>query len=248
MASHSNYSTANHQKRADIYKQRRNLNKNMDNMTKSDKLMTGIGLWTSFYRLFPHIFVREYLGINLKVFQMIILYMFMHQNYSMYLASRGQGKTFLTSIFIICRSILFPETKIIIAAGNVKQSIEVIEKIQDMMGNSPNLAREIEDIKTSPNNAGIIFRNGSRVSVVASNDGARGKRANLVIVDEFRMVKALTTYLEIGMKKYSVNFGKSKWINCWHYKTDLAIMLMRDKLGVINLIESGVPKPFLSSF
>lgn len=97
-------------------------------------------------------------------------------------------KTFLTSIYICVRAILYPGTKIIIAAGNIKQSIEVIEKIQDLMGNSPNLAREIDDLKTSPNNAGISFRNGSWVKVVASNQGARGKRANLIIVDEFRMV------------------------------------------------------------
>ena len=83
---------------------------------------------------------------------------------------------------------MYPETKIIIAAGNIKQAIEVIEKIQDMMGNSPNLAREIEDLKTSPNNAGVSFRNGSWIKVVASNQGARGKRANMIIVDEFRMV------------------------------------------------------------
>lgn len=86
------------------------------------------------------------------------------------------------------RAVLFPETKIVIAAGNLKQAIEVIGKIQDLMGNSPNLAREIEDIKTSPNNAGVYFRNGSTIRVAASNDGARGLRANLIIVDEFRIV------------------------------------------------------------
>jgi len=56
------------------------------------------------------------------------------------------------------------------------------------MGNSPNLAREIDDIKTSPNNAGIYWKNGSTIRVAASNDGARGLRANLIIVDEFRIV------------------------------------------------------------
>ena len=189
MATHSNYNKYNQQKKSDIFSQRRNLNKNMENATKSEKLMNGIGLWTSYYRLFPHLFVRDYLGINLKVFQMILLYMMNSMHYLMYLASRGQGKTFITSIYICVRAMLYPGTKIIIAAGNIKQSIEVIEKIQDLMGDSPNLAREIDDLKTSPNNAGISFRNGSWVKVVASNQGARGKRAHLIIVDEFRMVE-----------------------------------------------------------
>lgn len=49
------------------------------------------------------------------------------------------------------------------------------------MGNSPNLAREIDDLKTSPNNAGISFRNGSWVKVVASNQGARGKNKKIIL-------------------------------------------------------------------
>ena len=87
----------------------------------------------------------------------------------------------MTSIYICVRAILYPGTKIIIAAGNIKQSIEVIEKIQELMGNSPNLAREIDDLKTSPNNAGISFLNGCWVKVVASNQGARGKNKKIIL-------------------------------------------------------------------
>lgn len=178
-----NYNKDNQRKKNDLFSQRRNLNKNMDNMTKSNKLMNGIGIWCSYYRLFPHIFVREYLGINLRVFQQILIYFMMHFNYFMYLASRGQGKTFLTSIFCVTRCILFPTSKVIIASGNLRQAIEVIEKIDDMRKNSPNLAREIDDLKTNTQSAGISFKNGSWIKVVASNDGARSKRANLIIVD-----------------------------------------------------------------
>ena len=202
MASHSNFNKGNQQKKSDIFKQRRNLNKNMDNSTKSEKLMSGIGLWTSYYRLFPHIFVKEYIGINLKVFQMILIYFMMHFNYFMYIASRGQGKSFLTAIFCCTRAILFPESKIILSAGNIKQSIEVIEKIQDMMGNSPNLAREIEDLKVNPQTAGINFRNGSWIKVVASNQGSRSKRANVVVIDEFRMVKYIDPIISNGYSKF----------------------------------------------
>lgn len=188
MASHSNFNKDNHAKKHDIFSRRRNLNKSMDNATKSEKLMNGIGLWTSYYRLFPHLFVRDYLGINLKVFQMILLYFMNVQNYFMYLASRGQGKTFLSSLFIITRCVLYPGTKVVIAAGNLKQAIEVVEKIQDLTRSSSNLAREINDIKTNPNNAGVTFKCGSTLRIVASNQGSRGKRSNLILVDEFRMV------------------------------------------------------------
>lgn len=59
--------------------------------TKSEKLMDGIGIWASFYRANPQRFVTDYLGINLKLFQEILIYMMIHNHYFMYLASRGQG-------------------------------------------------------------------------------------------------------------------------------------------------------------
>lgn len=91
MATYSNYNKDNQQKKYDIFSQRRNLNKSMENATKSEKLMNGVGLWTSYYRLFPHLFVRDYLGIHLKVFQMILIYFMQHNVYFLYIASRGQG-------------------------------------------------------------------------------------------------------------------------------------------------------------
>ena len=168
-----------------VFKKDRNFN---TKKIKSDRLMDGIGIWASFYRSNPHRFVKEYLGITLKMFQCILIYMMMHNHYFMYLASRGQGKTFLTSIFCCVRAILFPQTKIVIASGTKGQAREVIEKIDDMRKTSPNLAREISDLRTSTNDARVEFHNGSWIKIVASNDGARSKRANLLIVDEFRMV------------------------------------------------------------
>src|SRR5690606_1440920 len=153
-----------------------------------ERLMNGIALWASYYRYFPHIFVEEYFGIRLKLFQKILLYFMMHYNYFMYLAARGQGKTWLTAIFCCVRAILFPSSKIIIASGVKSQAREVIEKIDDLRKESPNLAREISDLNTSINDAKVEFHNGSWIKIVASNDSARSRRANVLVVDEFRMV------------------------------------------------------------
>lgn len=97
-------------------------------------------------------------------------------------------KTWLTAIYCVVRSVLWPETKIVIASGTKSQAREVIEKIDDLRKSSPNLAREISDLSTSSNDPKVDFHNGSWIKVVASNDNARSKRANLLIVDEFRMV------------------------------------------------------------
>lgn len=168
-----------------IFKKNRNFRKSIN---KSDRLMEGIGIWCSFYRHNPHRFVKDYLGINLKLFQVILLYAMNFNHYFMYLASRGQGKSFLSAIYCLVRAILYPETKIIVASGTKGQAREIIEKIDDMRKNSPNLEREISDIKTGSNDPKVEFHNGSWIKVVAANDNARSKRANLILVDEFRMV------------------------------------------------------------
>lgn len=56
------------------------------------------------------------------------------------------------------------------------------------MPDSPNLRNEIEEIQVNQYNSVVRFRNGSRIVVVASNDGARGERSNVLVVDEFRLV------------------------------------------------------------
>jgi hypothetical protein len=230
MTSHNNYQVDRNKshKGINIFKKNRNFNRK----SKSERLMDGIGLWASYYRSNPHRFVKEYLGMTLKLFQCILIYMMMHNHYFMYLASRGQGKTWLTAVFCCVRAILFPGTKIVIASGTKGQSREVIEKIDDMRKESVNLQREISDLKTSTNDARVEFHNGSWIKIVASNDGARSKRANLLIVDEFRMVdfeiiskvlrKFLTAprspkYLEKEEYKHMKERNKEIYLSsCWY--------------------------------
>jgi phage terminase large subunit-like protein len=96
----------------------------------------------------------------------------------MYIASRGQGKSYLTAIFATVRCILYPETQICVAAKNRSQSINVLEKITTLlMPNSANLRNEIENYNTKGQDAYISFKNGSRIKVVTANDGARSNRS-----------------------------------------------------------------------
>lgn len=97
----------------------------------------------------------------------------------------------MTSVFCCVRAILYPGTKICIAAGNRGQSIVILEYIRDkLMSNSPELRAEIKDgpIVTAAN-AYVTFHNGSTIKVVTASDSARSNRATLLVVDEFRMVR-----------------------------------------------------------
>ena len=58
---------------------------------KSNRIMEGVAVWTGFYRCNPHRFAEDFLNLRLKLFQKILLYAMMINNYMIYLAARGQG-------------------------------------------------------------------------------------------------------------------------------------------------------------
>lgn len=159
--------------------------------SKADRIMNGVNIWCSFYRANPHRLAKDYLGVELKIFQQILIFMMNISNYFMYIAARGQGKSFLIAVFCCIRCILYPGTQICVASKTRSQGIEVLEKIITiLMPNSSNLRLEINEKETTINqaNACIVFKNSSRIKCVVSNDNARHNRANCIIIDEFRMV------------------------------------------------------------
>lgn len=142
-----------------------------------------------FYRNNPHRFAKDFLLLDLKLFQEILLFMMFKMDYVMYLASRGQGKSFLCSIFCTIRCILFPGTRICVASGKRGQAQEIIDKIIDILiPKSPYLRNEILKYNKGGLDYSITFKNGSKIVVVTAGESGRHNRANILIVDEFRMV------------------------------------------------------------
>lgn len=60
--------------------------------------------------------------------------------------------------------------------------------MKELVPNSPLLQSEIKKVDINNQKAEIIFKNGSYVKVVTATDSARGARANLILVDEYRMM------------------------------------------------------------
>lgn len=172
---------------------------------KSERIMNGVAAWAGFYRSNPQRFVKDYLNVELKLFQKFLIYAMMHNNHFMFWAARSIGKTWLTALFCVVRCILFPGTKICVASSTRAQANEVLSKITDdfmkkYRWGSENLCREIDQKKSSvgANKAEIHFFNGSWIKVVTAADSGRGHRANVLIIDEFRMVdkKTISTVLK----------------------------------------------------
>lgn len=184
---------------------------------KEQRIMETVAWRAGYYRANPQRFVSEVLGIHLKLFQKILIWAMMHFNFAMYLAARGQGKTYLTALFCCVRCILFPGTKIVVSSGTLKQANEVLLKIQDdFMKRSPILCSEIEKCNIGQNDAVISFRNTSWIKTRTSSENSRSARANIIIVDEFRMVDE--SVLNTVLRKFLTSPRQPKYLEKPEYR------------------------------
>lgn len=147
--------------------------------------------WNTFYRRNLHRFVEHYLRLDMHLYQIIMLYLMNLVPLVVIVAARASAKSYIIAIYACAKCILYPGTKIVIASATKAQAgLIVSEKIRkELIPNSPNLAREIKEIKTGLNQTEVIFHNGSSAIVCAANENARGLRATVIIYEEFRMIK-----------------------------------------------------------
>lgn len=166
---------------------------NYNTHPKYKKFTSKIKKWASYYRANPQRFAEDYLNVHLRLFQKILINLMNRNNYFCYIAARGQGKSFLLAIFCCVRCILYPGTKICVVSGTRGQAANILEKIKiELVPNAPLLKNEIKDLHLSPSDSFIEFHNSSIIKVVTASDNARGARANILLVDEYRMVDKTT--------------------------------------------------------
>lgn len=159
----------------------------LSNQTNCDRFLR----WNTFYKRNLHRFVIDYLGINLYLYQAIMIYMMGVKKSVTIVATRSAAKSFIIAIYSCCMAILNPGIKIVITSATKGQSRLIIaEKIVgELMPRSPNLRREIKTYHTAlGQDMDVIFKNGSVIKVVPASENARGYRSNLLIFEEFRQI------------------------------------------------------------
>lgn len=169
---------------------KQNLSDSQIKKNKTDKIMNIVAERASYYRANPHRFVKDYLGIELKLFQKILLFCMMHNDAFYYIASRGQGKTYLVSLFCVVRCLLYPGTTIVVSSYTFKQGKETIMKItDDFMRKSPLLRSEIAKYSIGQNDCSVYFKSGGWIQVKVAAESSRGAHCQILIIDESRMVQ-----------------------------------------------------------
>jgi hypothetical protein len=146
--------------------------------------------WCTFWRRNMHRFAIDYLKLSLFTYQQLSLYEMGCSNFICIIASRNNAKSFIIALYACCRAILYPGTKIVIGSATRGQSkLIVTEKIQnELMEWSPQLRREIKEVKANGQEVIVKFRNTSTITVFTANDNARGLRSHCAVREEFRQI------------------------------------------------------------
>lgn len=155
--------------------------------------------WTqfiSYYRYYIDEFAIDILGLDLFPFQRVILRAMGRGQFSVLIACRGIGKSWIVCVYFICVSILYTNIKCGIASGNSQQARNVIiQKLKGELISNENIAREFKlPIHTGQSDCYGETKNGSEIRAITlaqdrGGDSARSWRFNILLVDEARLVK-----------------------------------------------------------
>ena len=169
------------------YEDRELKTKNQD-----ENLIEGIGeYWGCFYKANPHRFALDYFEYPLHIFQQVLIYFMFKSDLFCFLATRGLGKSWLVAVFATIICVLKPGTIVVVVAKRKNQAKQILTKkiLGELYTQSEALRKEIKDWSINSQECAINFWCGSRIEAVVGNDDARSARANVIIMDEYRMLK-----------------------------------------------------------
>lgn len=146
--------------------------------------------WTTYFRRNMHRFAMDYLGLQLHMYQMLILWALSWCRLATIIASRAAAKSYIIAIYACCRAILYPGSRIVLTSATRGQSqLIVSEKIKkELWEASPNLRREISKISDNNNDVYVRFRNGSSIHTVTLSKTSRGNRSTVNVAEEAREI------------------------------------------------------------
>lgn len=174
--------------------------------------------WITFYRRNEEIFVRHYLGLRPYPYQEMWLHEMGLKSKNVIVAARSSAKTYTVAIHACAQCILYPGLLVVVAAATKDQArIIVYEKIKnELMRDSPVLCAEIASISQGKNDTHVSFHNGSSITVVVGNENARGHRAHLLILDEYRMMEKET--IDSVFLPFGISYKPPFTIDCQQYE------------------------------
>ena len=150
--------------------------------------------YIAFWREYPDIFVEFLCGDNPENFQLffyqrIFLRAVMRHRYAYATFPRAYSKSFMSVLILMLRCILFPGSHLYVTTGGKEQAAGIAkEKSDELCKLIPGLDRELNrergQTKSSKDNIELIFKNRSKLTIMAARQSSRGKRATGGLMEE----------------------------------------------------------------
>lgn len=150
--------------------------------------------YIAFWREYPDIFVEFLCGSNpenfsLFFYQRVFLRAVMRHRYAYATFPRAYSKSFLSVLVLMIRCILFPGSHLFVTTGGKEQAAGIAkEKSDELQKLIPGLKNELNldrgKTKNSKDNIELIFKNGSKLDIMAARQSSRGKRATGGLMEE----------------------------------------------------------------
>ena len=150
--------------------------------------------YIAFWREYPDIFVEFLCGDNPENFQLffyqrIFLRAVMRHRYAYATFPRAYSKSFMSVLILMLRCILFPGSHLFVTTGGKEQAAGIAkEKSDELCKLIPGLDRELNrergQTKSSKDNIELIFKNRSKLTIMAARQSSRGKRATGGLMEE----------------------------------------------------------------
>lgn len=139
----------------------------------------------AFYRQYPDLFVDDIKGpdstFKFYTYQRIFLRVCMRHRYVYATFPRGYSKSFLSILTLMLRCILFPNSELFVTTGGKEQAASItLAKVEEICKLLPCLANEINwergITKHSKDDVSYVFKNGSKLGILAARQSSRGQR------------------------------------------------------------------------
>lgn len=150
--------------------------------------------YIAYWREYPDMFVEFLCGSNpenfhLFFYQRMFLRAVMRHRYAYATFPRAYSKSFLSVLVLMLRCILYPGSHLFVTTGGKEQAAGIArEKAEEICKLIPGMKNEIDwsrgATKASKNMVEYIFKNGSKLDIMAAQQSSRGKRATGGLMEE----------------------------------------------------------------
>lgn len=147
----------------------------------------------AYYRKYPDYLVDFMKGpdstFHFYFYQRIFLRVVMRHRYVYATFPRAYSKSFLSMMVLMLRCILYPNAHLFVTTGGKEQAASItVAKIEEICRLIPAFANEIDwsrgKTKKTKDSVEYIFKNGSKIDILAANQRSRGQRRTGGLMEE----------------------------------------------------------------